>query len=120
VAVAHSPQVATALSDLGVTVTVSADELLAHTLAKSLEAPHAGELLLRLVDTDGYQLQELPIETSAIGQALSQLRQSHADLVLGAVHKGRVTFGITQDPTLSTGDKLLVLRPDPPVSGVTG
>ena len=113
VAIAHSPQIATALSDLGVAVTVSADELLAHTLAKSLEAPHAGELLLRLVDSDGYQLQELPVDDSTVGQTLSHVRQSHPHLVLGAVHDCGVTLGVAQDPTLSAGDRLLVLRPEP-------
>lgn len=80
---------------------------------RRLEAPHAGELFLRLVDTDGYQFQELPIDASAVGRPLSQVRQSHPDLVLGAVHDGRVILGAAQDPTLSAGDQLLVLRPEP-------
>lgn len=113
IAIAHSPQVASALNDLGVAVTVSADELLAHTLAKSLEAPHAGELVLRMVDTDGYQLQEVPLDAAAVGQPLSQVRRSHPDLVLGAVHEGHVTLGVAQDPTLAAGDQLLILSPEP-------
>ena len=38
-----------ALSDLGVRQTVSAHQLVAGTLAKSLEAPHAGDMMAQLV-----------------------------------------------------------------------
>jgi hypothetical protein len=48
-ALANSPKIAQALRDLGVDQTLSSDELVAHVLAKSLEAPHAGDLLLRAV-----------------------------------------------------------------------
>lgn len=111
-AVAHSSNVAAALGDLGIAATVSADELLAHTLAKSLEAPHAGELLLRLVDSDGYQLHEVPIDDGALGQPLSHVREAHPSLVLGAVHDGQVIVGLEQDPPLAAGDQLLVLEPE--------
>lgn len=111
-AITHSRSVATALADLGVTATVSADELLAHTLAKSLEAPHAGELLLRLVDSDGYQMREVPLEPGLAGRSLGEVRRSHPDLVLGAVHDDRVVLGVSSDPTLAAGDRLLVVRSD--------
>ena len=48
-ALVRSRSVGEALRDLGIQQAVSADELVAHTLAKSLEAPHAGDLILQLV-----------------------------------------------------------------------
>lgn len=113
-AVVRSANVSRALADLGIPATVSSDELLAHTLAKSLEAPHAGELLLRLVASDGYQLQELPLDPVWAGRPLSAARDQLPDLVLGAVHDGRVMLGVAQDPVLDTGDMLLILRADKP------
>ena len=99
-----------ALRDLGVDATLSSDELLVHTLAKSMEAPHAGELLLRLVDSEGYQLRELPIEPADLGRALTAIRREHPGLVLGAVHEGRVILGLGQDVVLADGDQLIVLE----------
>jgi voltage-gated potassium channel len=109
-AVANSPNVSRALSELGVAATVSADELLAHTLTKSLEAPHAAELLLRLVDSEDYQLKEIPVDTAWVGESLSALRERLPGLVLGAVHAGRVVLGLSDDPTLDPDDRLLLLQ----------
>jgi voltage-gated potassium channel len=110
VAVVGSPAVGAALRDLGVDATLSSDELLVHTLAKSMEAPHAGELLLRLVDSEGYQLKELPIGPGDLGRALASVRRDHPGLVLGAVHDGHVTVGVAQDVVLAEGDQLIVLE----------
>jgi voltage-gated potassium channel len=109
-AVVGSRAVSAALRDLGVDVALSSDELLVHTLAKSMEAPHAGELLLRLVDSEGYQLKELPIEPTYLGRALTSIRKEHPGLVLGAVHEGRVTVGVEHDVVLAEGDQLIVLE----------
>ncbi len=109
-AVVGSGAVSVALRDLGVDATLSSDELLVHTLAKSMEAPHAGELLLRLVDSEGYQLKELPVEASYLGRALTSIRKEHPGLVLGAVHDGRVTVGVEHDVVLAAGDQLIVLE----------
>jgi len=109
-AVVGSGAVSNALRDLGVDTTLSSDELLVHTLAKSMEAPHAGELLLRLVDSEGYQLRELPIAPTDLGRALATIRREHPGLVLGAVHGGRVQLGVAQDVVLSEGDQLIVLE----------
>lgn len=68
---------------------------------------------MRMVDTDGYQLEEVPVDGSAVGQPLSQVRRSHPGLVLGAVHDGHVTLGVAQDPLLAVGDQLLILSPEP-------
>lgn len=119
-AIASSPNVRRALSELGVETAVSGDELLSHALAKSLEAPHAGELLLRIIDSESFALQELPLEPSLAGQPLRAVRDGQdgrRGMVLGAVHDGHVVMGITDDPILADGDRLLVLQPKGAAAG---
>lgn len=112
VAIASSPSVRRALGELGVGAAVSANELLAHTVAKSLEAPHAGELLLRIIDSEGFELKEVPVPADAVGRPLSDARASVPGVVLGAVQGGSVAMGVVDDPVLAEGDRLLVLEPD--------
>jgi voltage-gated potassium channel len=107
-ALVHAPSVSEALRELGVAQTMSADQLVAHTLAKSLETPHAGQLLLQLVDSESHQLVELDVETAEIGQQFSQIRDSRKGLVLGLVQHSGISLGISEDPTVAAGDKLLV------------
>lgn len=111
-AAADGPSVCGALCELGVPTAVSAEDLLVHTLAKSLEAPHAGELLLRLVDSDGYQLKELPVGDGQAGRPLSDVRAERDGLVLGIVQADRVHVGVAEDPVLHEGDRLIVLEAD--------
>jgi voltage-gated potassium channel len=89
---------------------VSADDLVAHTLAKSLEAPHAGDLLLELVDSERHSLTEIGAGPAA-GKPLSAVRGEQGGLVLGLVRDGRVIMGIGEDPVVQAGDQLLVARP---------
>jgi len=125
VAVAQSPSVARALAELGIHATISADDLLASTLAKSLEAPHAGELLLRLIGSDGYRMAERPVADAEVGQPLSAVRSDRANgtgLVLGAVHANQVVLGVGSDPVLEADDRLLVVEADrtgPPTGSPT-
>ncbi len=112
IAIATSPNVGRALRDLGVDA-VSGDELLAHTVAKSMEAPHAGELLLRILDSDGYRLKEVDVGEEGAGRPLSAARDRQRGVVLGAVHAGRVVMGVVDDPLLDATDRLLVLEPEP-------
>jgi voltage-gated potassium channel len=108
-AVASSSKVTGALVDLGVQHTVSTDDLLGHTLAKSLETPHAADVLLRMVDSDRYRLTELPVSADLVGLHLSEVRRRAEMVVLGVVHDGAVTLGVEQDPELDAADTLLVL-----------
>jgi voltage-gated potassium channel len=108
-AIASSPRVSEALRELGIDA-VAGDELLGHTVAKCLEAPHAGELLLRILDSEGFRLVERPVGTGA-GSRLSSLRNSVRGVVIGAVCEGRVMMGVVDDPLLQDGDRLLVLEP---------
>ena len=109
-AIASSPNVCRALRELGIDA-VSGEELLAHTIAKSLEAPHAGELLLALVGSEGLRLQEVAVGDGA-GKPFSALRAELRDVVIGAVHGGRVVIGVVDDPVLDAQDRLLVLTPN--------
>jgi voltage-gated potassium channel len=109
-AVASSPSVERALRELGVEATLSADDLLVHTLTKVMEVPHAGELLLRIVDSDGYVLKEVPVTAAEVGQSLRAVRAGREGLVLGAVHEGEVTMGVSHDVALAPGDRLLVVE----------
>jgi voltage-gated potassium channel len=107
VAVTQSTMVAHALVDLGIERTISTEELVGHTLAKSLETPHAAQVLLRLIDGDGYKLEELPVDPSFIGTPLRTVRGAIDGLLLGVVRDGTVTLGIRENPVLMAGDKLV-------------
>jgi voltage-gated potassium channel len=106
-----SPSVGEALRDLGIHQAVSADELVAHTLAKSLEAPHAGDLILQLVGSEQHSLREISADPAIVGRALSSVRTERSGLVLGPVHQDRVIMGIGEDPVIADGDHLLVAEP---------
>lgn len=113
VALVGSAAVRDALRDLGVQQTISADQLIAGTLAKSLEAPHAGDMLAQLVESDTHRLAELSAEASAtVGKQLSAVRDERDGLVLGLVHEGKFSLGLADDPTVQPGDYLLVAERD--------
>lgn len=107
-ALVSSPSVREALRELGVHQVISADALLAHTLAKSLETPHAGDLIAHLVDSDEHDLLEVEAGGEVQGRPLSAIRNERDGLVLGLVHDGQVTLGIGDDPVIVAGDRLLV------------
>jgi voltage-gated potassium channel len=109
-ALTQSPAVARALRELGVSQTLSSDELVGHTLAKSLETPQAGSLLLQLVDTTMYRLAERPVDPAFVAQPLSKARASAGALVLGISHGVNVDLGIRDDPVLAADDRLIVLE----------
>ncbi len=109
-ALTDSQRVARALQDLGVTHTLSADELVGHTVAKSLETPEAGDLLLQLVDATNYRLEEQIVDEALAARTLSSARADPGALVLGIARDGHVDLGIGEDPQLAAGDRLIVLH----------
>ena len=111
-ALAASRPVVNALRDLGVKQVVSGERLISHVLAKSLEAPHAGDLLLSLLDSERHRILEEPVGASEAGKPLSSVRGERAELLLGVVAGGRVSLGIGEDPVLSAGDTLLFGVPE--------
>jgi voltage-gated potassium channel len=109
-ALVRSAAVREALRELGVKHAISADQLIAHTLAKSLEAPHASELISQLVESEEHRLTEIEADGNAIGRQLSAIRAGSAGLVLGLVHDGNFQLGLTGDPVVSSGDRLLIAQ----------
>lgn len=112
-ALVSSPSVREALADLGVQQTISASGLIASTLAKSLEAPHAADMVAELVESNSHRLAEIPVGPAAVGKALSAVRDEREELVLGLVHGGRFTLGLSDDPVIQAGDYLLVAEGRP-------
>ncbi len=116
-AVVQSAHVARALADLGVEQVLSADELIAHLLAKSLESPHAPELVRNLMDSERFVLREAPASPDQVGRSLAELRAAGPGLVLGLVHGERVELGVDRQLSVAAGDRLLVLdKHDAPVA----
>lgn len=109
-ALTQSPHVANALHELGVSYTLASEELLGHALAKSLETPQAGDLLLQLVGSSSLRLHESPIDDSLIAQPLSKARAAVGTLVLGISRGTHVDLGVGEDPLLAAGDRLIVLE----------
>jgi voltage-gated potassium channel len=111
VALVTSPAIREALRDLGIEQTLSGPELIARTLAKSLEAPHAGDMLAQLVESNVHKLAEVEADAAAVGRQLSAIRDERSDLVLGLVQGGTFTLGIGTDPVIAAGDRLLIAEP---------
>jgi voltage-gated potassium channel len=109
-ALTKSRGVARALRELGVQQTLSAEELVGHTVAKSLETPQAGSLLLQLVEDATYRLEEIPVDPSLVSQPLSKARANSDGLVLGISRGVQVDLGVKDDPMLTADDHLIVLN----------
>ena len=105
----QSARVAGALNDLGITHTLASDELIGHTLAKSLETPQAGKVLLAMLDTANYRMIEVAVDPAAVSHPLSMARARSDALVLGVCRSGKVELGVSDDPILTADDRLIVL-----------
>ncbi|HEX3824747.1 MAG TPA: ion channel [Mycobacteriales bacterium] len=110
-ALVRSTSVREALHDLGIRQALALDELVAHTLAKSLETPHAGDMLIQLMDSNEHALSEIECASAELGKPLSAVRNGRAGLVLGLVQGGTLTLGIGHDPVIAVGDCLLIADP---------
>jgi voltage-gated potassium channel len=109
-ALTQSVRVARALKELGVTNTLSSDELVGHAVAKSLESPHAGEVLLKLVDSTDLFMRESRIDSTFVHRRLSEVRGTSGRLVLGIFRQGRVDLGLEDDPELELDDLLIFIE----------
>ena len=111
-ALVSSRRLIPALKDLGVVQVLSPDDLAGHAVAKGLEAPHAGELLMRLVSGEDYRLAEHQVEAGESPRPLSSVRAERHELILGVVQGSSVSLGVSDDPQVRPGDYLLILEPD--------
>lgn len=100
-----------ALHSLGITRTLVWKELLGHTLAKSLQAPHAGGLLLQMVNSDEFIIEEVSVTPEMVGQSFWAVRSAHANYVLGLAQHEEVMLGIRRNPIIENGATLLILKP---------
>jgi voltage-gated potassium channel len=100
------------LRDIGVSQVLSPDDLVGHTVAKGLEAPHAGDVLTYLVRGEDHRLVEHVVADGTGRQRLSDVRQARAGLILGVVRRGSVSLGVGEDPEVGPGDVLLVVEPN--------
>jgi voltage-gated potassium channel len=98
------------LRDIGVTQVLSPDDLVGHTVAKGLEAPHAGELLTHLVRGEDHRLVEHVIASDVQRRRLSEVRRAHPGLILGVVQRSGVSLGVSEDPEVGPGDVLLAIE----------
>jgi voltage-gated potassium channel len=113
-ALVTSPSVREALADLGIQQTMSVTGLVASTLAKSLETPHAADMVAQLMESDSHKLSEVEAGQDAIGKPLSTVRDERTGLVLGLVHNGKFTLGLADDPVVQSGDYLLLAEQHAP------
>jgi voltage-gated potassium channel len=100
------------LKDLGVDQALSPDDLVGHTLAKGMEAPHSGDVLMQLVRGEGHRLLEEQVNAGAEVRPLSAVRAERGELVIGVVHEGEVSLGVSNDPDVGPGDYLVLVEPD--------
>jgi voltage-gated potassium channel len=106
-ALVDSASVREALHDLGVRQTLSTSELVSRTLAASLETPHAAEMITALVGSRD-MFAEIDAGDAAVGKPLSAIRGQRLGLVLGLVRNGEFSLGLSDDPVIAAGDRLLV------------
>jgi voltage-gated potassium channel len=111
-ALVQSPKVAEALGDLGVQHCIATDNLIGHTVAKSLETPHAGDLLLGIIGSSQYSLRERPVPQDWVGMRLSEVRSRYAGVMLGILHQQKVVLGVDHDPVVENDDQMFVLESD--------
>ena len=111
-ALVSSRRLMPALKDLGVVQVLSPDDLTGHAVAKGLEAPHAGELLMHLVRGEEHRLVEQRVAAGEPRRPLSSVRAERRELVLGVVQGSVVSLGVTDDPEVGPGDFLLLIEPN--------
>lgn len=111
-ALVGSPRLVPALRDLGVDQALSPDDLVGHTLAKAMEAPHAGDVLVNLLRGEGHRLYEEEVAAGETPRRLSAVRAERDVLVLGVVQGRDVVLGVADDPVVQAGDYLVLVEPE--------
>ncbi len=110
-AITQSRRATQTLYDLGIVHSVAAQDLLGHTLAKSLETPHAADFLVSLLTSNETAIQEVPVPKEWVGQKYSVVRAQASSMLLGLVHADQVAMGVASDPEVAAGDSVIMLIP---------
>lgn len=111
-AITHSRQAACTLQDLGLPHSVASQDLLGHTLAASLETPHAADFFVTLLTTPRAQLQEIPAPEKAWHLPLADIALPSAS-VLALIRQDR-TILLIDNPIVEPSDTLLILTAHSP------
>lgn len=110
-AITQSRRATQTLKELGMPHSVAAQDLLGHTLAKSLETPHAADLFVSLLTSDHTALQEIPVTEEWIGKTFNDMRHHSETIALGIVHNNQVFLGVNENPVMTAEDHILWLIP---------
>ncbi len=107
-AVTHSRRAAQTLKDLGMTHSVASQDLLGHTLATSLETPHAADFFVALLTSTRATLQEIPAPKDALHRPLADFVPPDVSTVLAIIRQNHVILPI-DNPVIEPLDTILVL-----------
>ena len=112
-AITQSRRAAQTLKDLGMTHSVASQDLLGHTLAKSLATPHAADFFVALLTSPDLGLEEIPVQPDWIGHNLDELDLAFSSTVLAVIRQQQIILPL-RHPVVETDDTILLLRPPTP------
>ncbi len=115
-AITQSRRAAQTLKDLGMSHSVASEDLLGHTLAKSLATPHAADFFVALLTSPDLGLEEILVQSDWVGHSLEELEVTISSTVLAVIRQQQVILPL-RHPVIESDDKILLLRPQlPPAS----
>ncbi|PSR21884.1 MAG: hypothetical protein C7B43_21045 [Sulfobacillus benefaciens] len=112
-AITQSRQAAQTLKDLGMTHSVASQDLLGHTLAKSLATPHAADFFVALLTSPDLALEEISVQQNWVGQRLDELELALSSTILAVIRQQQVILPL-RHPVIEADDTILLLRPPAP------
>ncbi|MCL4495245.1 MAG: ion channel [Firmicutes bacterium] len=106
--ITHSRRAAQTLKDLGLMHSVASQDLLGHTLATSLETPHAADFFVALLTSTRAVLREMPAPDDVLHHPLTDYVPPGPATVLAVIRQNRVILP-TDNPVIEPSDTLLLL-----------
>ncbi len=106
--ITHSRRAAQTLKDLGLMHSVASQDLLGHTLATSLETPHAADFFVALLTSTRALLREIPAPDDVLHHPLVDFVPPGSASVLAVIRKNQVILPI-DNPVIEPLDTLLLL-----------
>ena len=108
----RSTAVSEALRELGVNQTISLDDLVAHTMAKSLAPPHSRAEPPSSHDSPIHHLVEVEVDAATVGKPFSAVRSEREGTSARPCEvPDGISLGIGEHPRVAEGDKLLIAEP---------